>query len=207
MEALPIAADTVVTLSYALFDEKGAPLAPDQADGDDPSEPVSYVHGYGQIVPGIERQIEGLHAGDKRTLTVAPDEAFGERDEEAVFEVDKADFPDASTVSLGDEFIMEDADGDEMVMRVVEVRPEGFLVDANHPLAGHTLRVEVSVSAVRAASEEEIAAAQAALQAQVNGGACGCGHDHDHGGEDGHDHAHDHGHTHEPALVQLGKKN
>jgi FKBP-type peptidyl-prolyl cis-trans isomerase SlyD len=217
MEGLAIASDTVVTLSYALFDGKGEVVD----HGDDPSEPVTYVHGYAQIVPGIERQIEGLRAGDKRSFTIASDEAFGDRDEEAVFEVDKADFPNPGSVEIGDEFTAEGEDGDMIPMRVVEIRPDGFLVDANHPLAGQTLRVDVAVAAVRAASEDEIARAQAALETALSGG-CGCGHehghdDHDHADHEGHDHSghdhsgHDHsGHDHRQpegaGLIQIGKK-
>jgi FKBP-type peptidyl-prolyl cis-trans isomerase SlyD len=211
METTAIASDTVVTLTYVLRDATGAALD----DGEGSDEPVSYVHGYAQIVPGIERQIEGMRAGDKRSFTVAPDEAFGERDEEGVFEVDKGDFPDAARVKVGDEFDGEGPDGDPITMRVVEVRPDGFLMDANHPLAGQTLNVEVSVSAVRAATEEEIAAAQAALEAALSGGGCACGHDHDHDhdhagpdhGDHDHPHDHDHDHGHGPSgLIQLGKK-
>jgi FKBP-type peptidyl-prolyl cis-trans isomerase SlyD len=207
MEALAIAPDTVVTLSYALFDERGevidgaGKLIGAVTTGDtSPCEPLTYVHGYAQIVPGLERRIEGLHQGDRQSFTMAPDEAFGERDEDAVFEVEKSDFPDADEVTVGDEFMAEGPDGEPFAMRVVEVRPEGFLMDANHPLAGQKLRVEVAVEAVRTASEEEIAAAQAALEDEV-GGACGCGHDHGH--DDGHDHEDDHDHDHEHAHVPL----
>ena len=219
MQALAIAPDTVVTLSYVLFDENGTPVE-DSGDGDASGEPVTYVHGYAQIVPGLERQIEGLHAGDKRAFSLAPDEAFGERDEDAVFEVDKNDFPDAASVAVGDEFMADGPDGEPIAMRVLEVHSDGFLVDANHPLAGRTLKVEVAVSAVRAASEMEIAAAQAALEAAI-AGECGCGHDHGHdhdheGGDHDHPHAHD-GHHHDAGhahgghapnatLIQLGKK-
>jgi FKBP-type peptidyl-prolyl cis-trans isomerase SlyD len=214
MEALAIAPDTVVTLSYVLFDERGQAVGragrvgvagEDDAEGDD--EALTYVHGYAQIVPGLERQIAGLHAGERRAFTMAADEAFGERDEDAVFEIDKADFPDAGGVEVGDEFMAEGPDGEPIAMRVLEVRAEGFLVDANHPLAGQKLRVEVAVGAVRAASEEEIAAAQAALEAAA-AGECGCGHDHEGHDHDGHDHDHDHDHHHhgDVGLVQLSKK-
>jgi FKBP-type peptidyl-prolyl cis-trans isomerase SlyD len=213
MEALAIAPDTVVTLSYALFDERGevidgaGTLVTSGATApDSPCEPLTYVHGYAQIVPGLERQIEGLHQGDRRTFTMEPEEAFGERDEDATFEVEKSDFPDPDEVTIGDEFMAEGPDGEPFAMRVVEIRPEGFLMDANHPLAGQKLRVEVAVEAVRTASEEEIAAAQAALEDEV-GGACGCSHDHDHGHDHDHDHEHDdhdHEHDHVP-LIQIRK--
>jgi FKBP-type peptidyl-prolyl cis-trans isomerase SlyD len=204
MEALAIAPDTVVTLSYVLFDERGE--AVDQAGH---TEPLTYVHGYAQLVPGLERQIEGLRAGDRRSVTVDPEEAFGERDEEAVFEVEKEDFPDAATVAEGDEFMAEGPDGEPIAMRVLEVRSDAFVVDTNHPLAGQRVRFDVEVSAVRPAREEEIAAAQAELEQLLaeDDEACACGHDHDHDHGHDHDHDHDHGHDHEDAgLIQLGKK-
>jgi FKBP-type peptidyl-prolyl cis-trans isomerase SlyD len=133
---------------------------------------------------------------------MAADEAFGERDDDAVFEIDKSDFEGAGDVKVGDEFVAEGPDGEPFPMRVLEVRPEGIVVDANHPLAGQKLRVEVEVNAVRAASEQEIAAAQAALEAELDP-ACGCGHAHDHDHDDGHAHDHDHDHDHEHEHVHL----
>lgn len=198
--ALRVATDTVVTLSYVLFDQQGE--AVDRATD---AEPLTYIHGYAQIVPGLERGLEGLLPGEKRSFEVDPAEAFGAREDEAVFEVDKSDFPDSDGVTAGDEFVAEGPEGEPIAMRVVEVLPEAFVVDANHPLAGQKVRFEVEVASVRAASEEEIAEAQAELEERA--------HDHDH--EDcGHDHSHDHdhdghhhGHSHNHGpLIQLSKK-
>ncbi|WP_437732235.1 FKBP-type peptidyl-prolyl cis-trans isomerase [Sorangium sp. So ce1335] len=196
MESLPIATDTVVTLSYVLFNEKGE--AVDQASAE---EPLIYVHGYAQIVPGLERALEGLRAGEQREITVAPEDAFGEREDDGVFEVDKADFPDAGEVEVGDEFVAQGPDGEPVALRVVDILPDGFRVDTNHPLAGQKVRFQVQVSDVRAASEEEIAQAQAELEERIeeSEGGC-CDHDHDH------DHDHSHDHEHGEVLVTLSKK-
>jgi FKBP-type peptidyl-prolyl cis-trans isomerase SlyD len=184
MTDLAVAADTFVTLSYELFDEHG-----EAVDRATKSDPLTYVHGYAQIVPGLERGVEGMKPGEKRTFRVEPEDAFGDHDDDGVFEVEKGEFPNAGEVKAGDEFVAEDADGDHIAMRVVEVLPEGFLVDTNHPLAGQTVRFEVEVEAVRAATEEEILHAQAELDELLDDGdGCGCGHDHDH------EHGHDHGH-------------
>ncbi len=199
MESLAIAPDTVVTLSYVLFDEHGE--AVDQATA---AEPLVYVHGYAQIVPGLERALEGLRAGERREITVAPEAAFGEHEDSGVFEVDKADFPDAGEVEVGDEFIAQGPDGEPVALRVVDILPDGFRVDTNHPLAGQTVRFQVEVSEVRAASEEEIAQAQAELEERIEeseSAGC-CDHDHDHD----HDHAHHHDHGDGEALVKLSKK-
>ncbi|MFO0755703.1 MAG: peptidylprolyl isomerase [Byssovorax sp.] len=201
MESLTIADDTFVTLSYTLFDEQGE--AVDRATAE---EPLSYVHGYAQIVPGLEKRLEGLKAGDKKTFTIEPDEAFGERDDDGVLQVDKTDFPDAGEVVTGDEFMAQGPDGEPIAMRVIEVRDDSFIVDTNHPLAGQKVRFEVEVASVRAATDEEIAEAEADLEERADEADDGCcGHDHD--GEHGHDHDHDHDHDHgAPPLVQLSKK-
>jgi FKBP-type peptidyl-prolyl cis-trans isomerase SlyD len=198
MTALAIAPDTVVTLSYVLFDERG-----ETVDRVEKEEPLTYVHGYAQIVPGLERQIAGLHAGEKGSFVVEADEAFGERDEDAVFAVDRTDFPDADDVAVGDEFMAEGPDGEPIAMRVVEIRDDALVVDTNHPLAGQKIRFEVEVADVRPASEDEIASAQAELEqilAEQDDDGCGCGHDH---GDGEHDHDHDHG---DDKLVQLAVK-
>jgi FKBP-type peptidyl-prolyl cis-trans isomerase SlyD len=91
-------------------------------------------------------------------------------------------------------------DGEAIAMRVVEVLPEAFVVDTNHPLAGQTLRFEVEVSSVRPASEDEIAQAQADLEHQLEHDHSGCGHDHGDG------HGHDHAHSHDEPLIKLSNK-
>jgi FKBP-type peptidyl-prolyl cis-trans isomerase SlyD len=200
MNAPAIAPDTLVTLSYVLFDERGE--AVDRVTAD---EPLTYVHGYAQLVPGLERQIEGLKPGDRGAFTVEADEAFGQREDDAVFEVERSDFPSTEEVAVGDEFMAEGADGEPIAMRVVELREEGILVDTNHPLAGQRVRFEVEVAAVRPATEEEIAAAQAELEDMAEDH-LGCGHDHGPGHEHDHDHEHEHEHEHESSVVQISKK-
>lgn len=184
---------TLVELSYTLFDEDGDPV--DVATSDDP---LAYVHGYGQIVPGLERALEGMTAGQKREVVVEAREGYGERDPEGVFELDKAEFPEADKVKLEDEFEAEGPDGHAVLMRIVEILPESFMVDLNHPLAGQRLRFEVTVEDVRPATDEEIAAAEEEMSGDHDHAGC-CGEDHDH--EHDHEHAHGHG-----TLIQLGKK-
>src|ERR1700730_3294953 len=126
MTALAVAPDTVVTVSYVLFDAQG-----EEVDRITPDEPLTYVHGYAQIVPGLERQIEGLHVGEKGTFTVDAHEAFGDRDDDAVFSVERSDFPGSEDVVVGDEFMAEAPDGEPIAMRVVEVHDDAFVVDTN----------------------------------------------------------------------------
>lgn len=192
-ETLTIGPDTCVTLSYKLFDAQGKLV--EQAPA---ASPLVYVHGYAQIVPGLERALAGMKKGDKPSVQVEPDEAFGMPDEAGIFLVDKEDFPNSASIVKGDEFEAHGPDGEPLMMRVVEVLADAFMVDANHPLAGQRVRFDVEIGDVRAATDEEIEEAQRELEARIQeeGHAC-CGHDH---GEHGHSHQMDG----EP-LMQLGK--
>lgn len=206
---LRVSPDTFVTLAFVLFDQDGNVVG--QADRDDP---LTYVHGYAQIVPGLERGVTGLAKGERAKLVVDPEEAFGDADEQAVLELDRADLPELGrALQVGDELVAQDDEDDEIHMRVVELRKDTVLVDTNHPLAGQTVRFEVEVCDIRPATEEEIAAAEADLESRAEVMCCGEGdHDHDHDHHHGHDHDHghhhDHGdHSHGPAgVVQLRRK-
>lgn len=189
-ERTQIGPGTHVALSYVLFDEDG-----DVVDQADEGEPLEYVHGYGQIVPGLERALDGLFAGAAKEVTVEVDEAYGPHDPEGVFEVDKTDFPDPTTVQINDEFMAEGDDGLEVPMRVIDILDDAFVVDTNHPLAGQRLRFQVKIGAVRPATDDEIKQAEHDLAHAEE-------HDHDHSGC-GHDHSHDHEQT---GLISIGKK-
>lgn len=192
--SLAIGPDTHVTLTYVLFDEDG-----DTADRATAREPLQYIHGYAQIIPGLERALTGMRAGERREITVPPDDAFGHHDDEGVFEVDKADFEGGEDVAPGDEFVAQGPDGSTMAMRVIEVLPDAFVVDTNHPLAGQTVRFQVEVNEVRAATDDEISNAQMDLEKRAAAA-------HDEGGCCDHDHDHDHDHHHAAPLVQISRK-
>jgi FKBP-type peptidyl-prolyl cis-trans isomerase SlyD len=175
-----------VTLDYVLRGPQGDVLDDSGADG---GEPIDYVHGYGMLVPGLEAALVGLKPGDEKEIVVSPEEGFGTRDDDLILEVERSDFPDPKKVAKGDEFVAESTDGDEVNMRVVEVRGDAVLVDANHPLAGLELRYTVKIRTVRDATEAEIAEAAAEL-------------------DDAHEHVHgpDCDHEHESGLIVIGKK-
>jgi len=191
--------NTHVTVEYVLKDDDGEIL--DASSAED-GEPIEYVHGYGMLVPGLEAALAGMQSGDKKQITVAADEGYGERDEELMLEIDRAEFPE--TVQPGDEFVAASPDGEEVVLNVVEVNEDSVLVDANHPLAGMTLHYEIEVRAVRGATEEEIEAAARALdEAHEHVHGPGCDHDHEHGHEHG---EHAHGAEAPGQILTLGKK-
>jgi FKBP-type peptidyl-prolyl cis-trans isomerase SlyD len=181
---LTIQPNTHVTVDYELRDDEGDLI--DASEGED-GEPIRYVHGYGMLVPGLEAALAGMKAGDEREILVPAEAGYGERDEELVLEIERTEFPDPKAVEVGDEFVAESPDGDEMVMTVVELKDSSVVVDANHPLAGMPLRYLVKVRDVRQATTDEIEKAAAELDEA---------HEHVHGPDCDHDH--------EP--VALGRK-
>ena len=130
MTDLTIQPNRHVTIAYELRDDEGELL--DASEGDE-GEPIRYVHGYGMLVPGLEAALAGLAVGQERDVVVPAEAGYGEYDEELVLEIERAEFPDPKAVKVGDEFIAESPDGDEVAMSVIEVKGDGVVVDANHP--------------------------------------------------------------------------
>lgn len=126
-----------------------------------PDERHAFVFGFGQVLPGIEQAIVGAVAGDRRSFELAAHQAYGERDEALVLHVDRSEFSEA--VRPGDRFEVENADGELLVLRVLDVETDEVQVDLNHPLAGQKVRFDVETLTVRPATSEEIAAAERAL--------------------------------------------
>jgi FKBP-type peptidyl-prolyl cis-trans isomerase SlyD len=141
----------VVKLDYTLKNAAGEVL--DTSDG---QEPLSYIHGAHQIVPGLERELVGLSAGDSRDVVVPPEDAYGQPDPQGIFGVPRAAFPPGATLEVGESFLGEDDEGGAVPVRVIEVREDMIIVDANHPLAGQTLYFHVDVREVRDATLEEL---------------------------------------------------
>lgn len=107
-------------------------------------EPLAFVQGQGQIIPGLEEQLEGLKAGEKTQVTITPEKGYGHRDAEAVRTVPKAAFRNADQLKVGDK-VSGDIGGHRFEAQIARVGPEDITLDMNHPLAGKTLHVEVQV--------------------------------------------------------------
>jgi FKBP-type peptidyl-prolyl cis-trans isomerase SlyD len=149
---MKIAKDTVVSLRYELTDvTEGAIL--EKAD-----DPISYVHGgYDGIFPAVEEAIHGKNVGDKFSVTMEPDDAFGEYEHDLVRAEPRDMFPGDVAVGMQFEGGAEgDDDEDFLLYTVVEVNDKEVTVDGNHPLAGKTIRFEGVISDVRAATKEEL---------------------------------------------------
>ena len=166
--------DVAVSIAYRLFDAAGSlqDTVPSHA-------PLRYVHGYAQVLPGLEDGLTGCELGEERVLELAPEDAFGEPDQSARLVIDRHDLPGAAEVSVGDEVIAEGSAG-ACAYRVVATTDQQLTLDLNHPLAGQLVRFEVEVVELREATDEEITAAQADMQERiVYDGAIDYGTDHD----------------------------
>ncbi|MGA7740848.1 MAG: peptidylprolyl isomerase [Polyangia bacterium] len=147
---MQIGNETVVTIHYTLTDEKGVIL--DSSAGE---EPVSFVHGAGTMIPGLEKALLGKSAGDALKVSVAPADGYGLRDEELVQKVPRKNFP-IEDVEVGMHFQTRSPNGPRIVT-VLATDDQDITVDANHPLAGATLNFDVQVLNVRAATPEDLA--------------------------------------------------
>lgn len=182
---MKIEKNVVVSLAYQLVLEDGAVVDQSTVDA-----PLDYLHGHNNLITGLENELEGKVVGDKFTATIAPEEAYGEYNDELVQRVPAEVFQGVDEIEVGMRFLA-DTDQGQIPVEITEVDGDEVVVDGNHMLAGQTLTFDVEVVAIRAATEEEI---QHGHIHQVGG--CGHGHDHDHdhdheggccGGE-GHDH-------------------
>jgi len=139
----------VVTLDYTLTDQSGEVL--DTSKGD---EPLIYLHGSGNIIPGLERALLGKSQGAALQVTVQPADGYGDRDESLMQQIPKDRF-DGEDLEVGMQFQANGPEG-PVLLTVVDVGDESVTVDANHPLAGRVLAFDVTVLDVRDATLEEL---------------------------------------------------
>jgi FKBP-type peptidyl-prolyl cis-trans isomerase SlyD len=150
-ETQTITAGSVVTIHYKLTLDDGQVV--DSSAGRDP---LAYLHGHGNIVPGLERALEGRVIGDDLAVKVSPDEGYGVRHDEAVHTVPRGAFPADAELREGLTFQAQDERGHVMMGTITAMAGEEVTVDFNHPLAGQNLNFEVQVEAIRAATAEEM---------------------------------------------------
>lgn len=147
---MKIAKDAVVTIDYTLTDEHGKVL--DSSIG---QEPLTYLHGAGNLIPGLESQLEGKSKGDEVKISVPPAEAYGDRDERKVLTVAREQFSGVDKLEVGMQFTAGGGQG-EYIVTVTRIEGDTVTVDANHPLAGRTLNFDVRVVDVRNATPDEL---------------------------------------------------
>lgn len=143
----------VVAADFELYDGEGQLIDSSQISGG----PLTYLHGADELLPGLEAALEGHAVGDRVTVELTPEQAFGEREESLVDKAPRANFPGIDEIEPGMRFQTEMDDGAPMVVTVTKVDDQWVTVDGNHELAGKHLRFELQVTEVRAATAEETA--------------------------------------------------
>ena len=147
---MQIAKNTVATIDYTLTDPKGQVI--DSSQG---KEPLAYLHGASNIIPGLESALEGKSKGESVNITVPPDRGYGPRDPNLVQPVPRSNFKGVTDIKAGMQFQAQTPAGPRIVT-ILKVDPDNITVDANHPLAGMDLKFDVTVVDVREATQEEI---------------------------------------------------
>ncbi|EWH01757.1 FKBP-type peptidyl-prolyl cis-trans isomerase [Halomonas sp. BC04] len=147
---MQIAQNSVVAFHYTLTNDAGEVL--DSSEGRDP---LTYLHGAGNIIPGLEKELEGRESGEKLNVTVAPEEGYGEVQPQLVQEVPRDAFQGVEAVEPGMQFQAQ-TQGGPLMVTVTKIEGDTVTVDGNHPLAGQKLNFDVEIADVREASQEEI---------------------------------------------------
>jgi FKBP-type peptidyl-prolyl cis-trans isomerase SlyD len=164
---MKIQSDTFVSIDYTLKLDSG-----DVIDKSEAGEPMEFVFGRGQIIPGLERRLGGMEQGEQASVVVEAAEGYGEVNDELFNEVPRTEFPADIEIEAGMMFNAETPHG-PIRFRVREVTADVVLADFNHPLAGERLHFEVTVAGVRDATPEEIADSEGCGQ-HATCGHCGC---------------------------------
>ncbi len=141
----------VISIHYTLTNDSGEEL--DSSRGGDP---LTYLEGVGNIIPGLETEVAKLQSGEKKTVKVKAADAYGEKRPDLVMEVPRSQFPADIQIKVGDRFQTQHGPH-APVFQVKKVTDSHVTIDGNHPLAGVDLTFAVEVTEVRAATEEEVA--------------------------------------------------
>ena len=147
---MQIAERTVASFHYTLTNDAG-----DVLDSSQGREPLAYLHGAGNIVSGLEREMSGHVVGDKFSVDVAAVDGYGDYIEELVQVVPRKSFEGVENLAVGMQFQAQTGQGAIAVV-ITEIEGEEVTVDGNHPLAGETLHFAVEITEVRAATDEEL---------------------------------------------------
>lgn len=147
---MEITADRVVLIHYTLKDDKGTVI--DSSAG---GEPLAYIQGHGNLVPGLEKALEGLQDGGTLSVSVAPTDGYGVRDEALIQRVPKRSLQGSGQIKKGMQFQARTEDGMRL-FTVAAVVGDMVTLDGNHPLADQTLNFDVQIVSVREATTEEL---------------------------------------------------
>lgn len=147
---MKIEKNKVVLIDYTLKDDGGSVI--DSSDG---REPLGYIHGIGNLIPGLEEALEGKGSGDKVNVSIPPEKGYGAKEDSLVQSVPRAQFEAGVEIKAGMQFQAQTEHGTQLVT-VTAVDDQTVTVDGNHPLAGMTLHFNVEIKEIREASKEEL---------------------------------------------------
>ena len=147
---MTIAQDTYVSFHYTLKDVEGNVI--DSSEG---KSPLSYIHGKGMLIQGLENALEGKTAREKFQVTIQPSDAYGEYNDRLVLDIPKNQFEDGSPIEIGMPFQAQMPDGTPVIVHIKNISGDTITVDGNHELAGKTLVFDVGIVEVRESTEEE----------------------------------------------------
>lgn len=147
---MAIKQDSVVSIHYTLKDDEGTVI-----DSSASGEPLPYLHGHGNIVPGLERELEGKDVGDKLNVKVSPADGYGEHNKDLIQRVPRRALKGIPNVRVGMRLHAQTEEGPQTVT-VTNITGDMVTIDGNHPLAGKNLNFDIEVTGVRDATQEEL---------------------------------------------------
>jgi FKBP-type peptidyl-prolyl cis-trans isomerase SlyD len=148
---MTIEKDKVVSFHYTLKLDSG-----EVADSSENREPLNFLVGNGQIIPGLETEMIGMSTGDKKVVTVQPEDAYGKKDPGLVQTVGRENIPDSINIKVGERLQGQSADGHVVQGEIVSLDEKSVDIDFNHPLADEVLTFDIEIVDVREASAEEL---------------------------------------------------
>ena len=148
---MTIGNNKVASIDYTLTNDAGETL--DTSIG---KEPLNYIQGHQNIIPGLEKALEGKSVGEKLTVTVPPEEAYGISSPASIQTVSKEVFQGVDNIDVGMQFQAQGEGGQPIIVTVTKVEDDQVTIDGNHPLADQTLIFDVEIKEVRDATEEEL---------------------------------------------------
>jgi len=146
---MQISTGKVVLFDYTLRDD-----AQNLVDTSEGREPLGYIHGNGQIVPGLEKALQGKQTGDTLKVDVSVEEGYGERDEAKIVKIERKQIQGVKDLEVGTRLQANGAQGIQIVT-VVALDEKTVTIDANHPMAGQGLHFDITIREVRDATTEE----------------------------------------------------
>jgi len=143
--------DKVVEMHYTLKNDVG-----DVIDSSKGQEPMPFIQGRGNIVPGLESALEGMKIGESCDISVKPEDGYGVHHPEAIQEIPMSALQGIDNLEVGMQLQSQDEQGNPFVVHVKSINEDSVTIDANHPLAGETLHFSVSIENVREATKDEL---------------------------------------------------